>query len=141
MTQEDRRFAQNGINFFSLWIARIGGIVAFIGAIKFALSIKADDARDQLNAVLIMVSGFMIRAAVQNLGIFSLSTTNANTIFSSVMTFISTWTRRVGALGALIGAIMFAFAIKMQSECSTHMQLSDTFTILPDATKTSSGCG
>lgn len=106
------KLAQTGIDFFSLWIARIGGIVAFIGAIKFALSIKADDARDQLNAVLIMVSGFMIRAAVQNLGIFSLSTTNANTIFSSVMTFISTWTRRVGALGALIGAIMFAFAIK-----------------------------
>lgn len=106
------QLAQNGINFFSLWIARIGGIVAFIGAIKFALSIKADDARDQLNAVLIMVSGFMIRAAVQNLGMFSLSATDANTIFSSVMTFISTWTRRVGALGALIGAIMFALAIK-----------------------------
>ena len=85
------KLAQTGIDFFSLWIARIGGIVAFIGAVKFALSIKADDARDQLNAVLIMVSGFMIRAAVQNLGIFSLSTTNANTIFSSVMTFISTW--------------------------------------------------
>lgn len=106
------QLAQNGINFFALWIARIGGIVAFIGAVKFALSIKADDARDQLNAVLIMVSGFMIRAAVRNMDFFSLGSTNANTIFTSVMTFISTWTRRVGALGALIGAIIFAFSIK-----------------------------
>jgi hypothetical protein len=104
--------AQTGIDFFGLWIARIGGIVAFIGAIKFALSVKSDDARDQLNAVLIMVSGFMIRSAVRNLGIFSLTTADTDTIYTSIMTFISTWSRRVGALAAMIGAVMFGFSFK-----------------------------
>ena len=106
------QLAQDGINFFSRWIANIGGIVAFIGAIKFALSVKSDEAREQLSAVLIMVSGFMIRAAVRNFGIFALTTTNADTVFNNIMVFISTWTRRVGALGAMIGAVMFAFSIK-----------------------------
>ena len=106
------QLAQDGINFFGRWIANIGGIVAFIGAIKFALSVKSDEAREQIQAVLIMVSGFMIRAAVRNLGIFSLTTTDANTIFANIMTFIGAWTRRVGALAALIGAVMFAFSIK-----------------------------
>ena len=62
--------AQNGLTFFSVWIARIGGLVAFIGAVKFALSIKNDDAKEQLQSVLVMVSGFMIVAAIRNLGIF-----------------------------------------------------------------------
>ncbi len=112
------QLAQDGISFFSRWIANIGGIVAFIGAIKFALSIKSDEAREQLSAVLIMVSGFMIRAAVRNLGIFSLTTTDAATIFGNIMTFIGAWTRRVGALGAMIGAVMFAFSIKDHNPAS-----------------------
>ena len=41
---------------FARWISRVGGLVAFIGAIKFALSIKSEDAREQLQAALIMVS-------------------------------------------------------------------------------------
>ena len=36
------------IEFFNTWIARIGGIVALIGMIKFALSIKNEDARESL---------------------------------------------------------------------------------------------
>ncbi len=104
--------AQNGLAFFGTWISRIGGLVAFIGAIKFALSIKADETRDQLPALLTMVSGFMIQAAIANLGIFALATTDAETIFQNILLFIGTWTRRVGAAGALIGAVMFGFAIK-----------------------------
>ena len=73
--------AQTGLTFFGTWISRIGGLVAFIGAIKFALSIKSDETRDQLPALLTMVSGFMIQAAISNLGIFELATTNAETIF------------------------------------------------------------
>ena len=106
------QLAQTGIDFFSLWIARIGGMVAFIGAIKFALSIKADDAREQVQAALVMVSGFMIISAVRNMGFFSLTAGNATTIFTAIMTFIGRWTRRVGALAALIGGTMFGFAIK-----------------------------
>ena len=104
--------AQNGLAFFGTWISRIGGLVAFIGAIKFALSIKADETRDQLPALLTMVSGFMIQAAIANLGIFNLVSADAETVFQSLLLFIGTWTRRVGAAGALIGAVMFGFAIK-----------------------------
>lgn len=106
------QLAQTGIDFFSLWIARIGGIVAFIGAIKFALSVKSDDAREQIQSVLIMVSGFMIVSAVRNMGFFSLTAVDTTVIFPRIMTFIGTWTRRVGAVAALIGAAMFGFAIK-----------------------------
>ena len=77
--------AQTGLTFFGTWISRIGGLVAFIGAIKFALSIKSDETRDQLPALLTMVSGFMIQAAISNLGIFELATTNAETIFQNIL--------------------------------------------------------
>lgn len=104
--------AQTGLEFFGRWISRIGGLVAFIGAIKFALSIKSDETRDQLPSLLTMVSGFMIQAAIANLGIFELATTNAETIFQDILLFIGTWTRRVGAAGTLVGAVMFGFSIK-----------------------------
>ena len=104
--------AQTGLEFFGRWISRIGGLVAFIGAIKFALSIKSDETRDQLPALLTMVSGFMIQAAIANLGIFELTTTDAETIFQNILLFIGTWTRRVGAAGTLVGAVMFGFAVK-----------------------------
>ena len=115
-TTDPAAIAQSGINFFSTWIARIGGIVAFIGAVRFALSIKSDDAREQLQAVLTMVSGFMIVAAVSNLGIFqipsSYTAAAANAEFAVIMRFIGTWARRVGALAMCIGAVMFGFATK-----------------------------
>jgi hypothetical protein len=104
--------AQTGLAFFGTWISRIGGLVAFIGAIKFALSIKSDETRDQLPALLTMVSGFMIQAAIANLGIFALATTDSETIFQNLLLFIGTWTRRVGAAGTLVGAVMFGFAVK-----------------------------
>ena len=108
--------AQTGLTFFSTWIARIGGLVAFIGAIKFALSIKNDEAKEQLEAILIMVSGFMIVSAIRNLSIFSIpsaySDAAANTEFQAILSFISTWTRRVGAVGLLIGSAMFGFSVK-----------------------------
>ena len=60
--------AQTGLTFFGTWISRIGGLVAFIGAIKFALSIKADETRDQLPALLTMVSGFRISCCSSGAG-------------------------------------------------------------------------
>ncbi|MDE6425332.1 MAG: hypothetical protein K2K89_04230 [Ruminococcus sp.] len=108
--------AQTGLTFFSTWIARIGGLVAFIGAIKFALSIKNDEAKEQLEAVLIMVSGFMIVSAIRNLSIFNIpsvySDAAANAEFHAILDFISRWTRRVGAVGLLIGSAMFGFSVK-----------------------------
>lgn len=108
--------AADGITFFSTWIARIGGIVAFIGAIKFALSIKNEDAREQLQSILIMVSGFMIVSAVRSLDIFNFpavySEYAANAEFESILDFIGKWVRRVGGLALLLGAIMFGLSIK-----------------------------
>mgnify|MGYP004657621791 FL=1 len=110
---------QTGLDFFSTWIARIGGIVAFIGAIKFALSIKSEDAKEQLQAVLVMISGFMIVSAIRNLSIFSIPNTGlispdvaANLEFRSILSFIGKWTRRVGSLALLIGSLMFGFSVK-----------------------------
>lgn len=110
------QLAAEGVGFFTTWIARIGGLVAFIGAIKFALSIKSDDSKEQMQAILVMVSGFMIVSAIRDLSIFNIPATYteaaANAEFASILTFIGRWTRRVGALGLLLGAVMFGFAIK-----------------------------
>lgn len=108
--------AESGIEFFSLWISRIGGFVAFAGAIKFALALNTEDSREQLLSVLTMVSGFMVKAAVNELNIFNIpavyTVAAANAEFKSIMDFIGAWTRRVGAVGLLLGAVMFALAIK-----------------------------
>ena len=108
--------AEDGIEFFGLWISRIGGFIAFIGAIKFALSINTEDAKEKLQGILTMVSGFMIRAAVNELSIFNIPTVytdaTANAEFTAIMNFISSWIRRVGVLGLFIGAIMVGLAIK-----------------------------
>ncbi len=101
---------------FARWISRVGGLVAFIGAIKFALSIKSEDAREQLQAALIMVSGFMIQAAIGNLGVFGLpdvyTDAAATQEFRSILDFIGGWSRRVGALAMLLGGVIFGLAAK-----------------------------
>lgn len=108
--------AKDGITFFQLWISRIGGLVAFIGAVKFALGIKDDEAKDQLQGVLIMVSGFMIKAAVGDLSIFNMPSVytdaDAEKEFEAILRFIGTWVSRVGGTAVLIGAIMFGFSVK-----------------------------
>lgn len=109
------QLAQDAIDFFGTWIGRIGGVIAIVGAVKFALSIKSDDPKEQLQAVLIMVSGFMIQSAM-GAGLFdipaSYSDSAATTEFQSILKFIGKWIRRVGALGFFIGAISFGFAVK-----------------------------
>jgi len=104
--------AAAAITFFSLWIARLGGLVAFVGAIKFAISIKSEDANEKILAILTMVSGFMIVAAVGNLNVFTFGAAGAEAEFQAIMTFISRWIGRVGALILFIGSTMFGFSIK-----------------------------
>lgn len=109
------QLAQDAVDFFGTWIGRIGGVVAFIGAVRFALSIKSDDPKEQLQAVLIMVSGFMIQSAVSSnlFNIPAVYTDAAATLeFKSIMKWIGKWIRRVGAFGFFIGAISFGFAVK-----------------------------
>lgn len=108
--------AKDGLEFFETWIARIGGIIAFIGAVKFALSMKDDDSKEQLHAILTMISGFMIVSAVRNLSVFDIpdyySSATANMEFISILDFISKWIRRVGAFALFTGAVAFGFSIK-----------------------------
>ena len=119
--------AQNGLNFFSTWIARMGGIIAFVGALKFALSVKNDDAKEQLQSLLIMVSGFMIVSAVRDLSIFSTTVGDVDQQFAEILGFIVKWTRRVGAFALLIGSIMFGLAIK-ENNASTKVTSLKTIT-------------
>lgn len=108
--------AQDGITFFSTWLSRIGGLVAFVGAIKLALSLKDDHSKDMTAAILVMVAGFMIKAAVSDLSVFNIpavySDAAADTEFQSIMDFIGRWTRRVGAFGMFIGAVMLGLSMK-----------------------------
>lgn len=114
--------AETGITFFSTWLQRIGAIVAFVGAIKLCLSLKSEEGREQMAAILTMVSGFMIAAAVAGLNVFNIPDTYteaaATTEFRSILTFVGRWIRRVGAAGMLFGAISAMIAIKDQNPAS-----------------------
>ncbi len=98
------------IDFFSTWIARIGGVVALIGMIKFALSVKNEDSRESLSAILTAIAGFIIMEYVTTT--FSFSTTTADTEFQNIMVFAMRWIRRVGSLALLLGAVTFGLSIK-----------------------------
>lgn len=115
-TGSPAEIAKNGITFFETWISRTGGLIAFIGAIKLAMSLKTDDEKEQMQSVFIMVSGFMITAAVKDLSIFNIpeiyTKESANAEFNSIVSFIGKWARRVGAVGMFLGSISFGFAIK-----------------------------
>ena len=110
---------RDNIDFFSKWISRIGGIVAFIGAVKLAISVKSDDAKEQFTALMTMVAGFMIVSAVNNMTIFNIPSSYtdqaAEKEFQSIMTFVGRWTRRVGAAVLFFGAASLMFSIKEES--------------------------
>lgn len=107
---------KNNIDFFALWIGRIGGLIAFIGAIKFALSVKSEDAKEQFTSLMTMVAGFMIIVAVNNMGIFKIpdkyDAKAANDEFHAIVSFIGKWTRRAGALVMMLGSVALMFSMK-----------------------------
>ena len=63
-----------------------------------------------------MVSGFMIQAAIGNLGVFDLpdvyTDAAATQEFRSILDFIGGWSHRVGALAMLLGGVIFGLAAK-----------------------------
>lgn len=113
---------QTYIDLLSTWLSRIGGLVAFFGAIKFALSIRSDGSKEQLTSIMTMVAGFMIQSAVKSMNIFNLPATYSNAAaeaeFKAILSFIGKWTGRVGALGLLIGAVIFGLAIRENNASS-----------------------
>lgn len=60
------------IQFFVTWIRRIGMVVAFIGAIMFALAIKNNDADQKQNGILTMIAGFVVAAVCGAVDMFDL---------------------------------------------------------------------
>ena len=107
---------KDNIDFFAKWIGRIGSMIAFVGAVKLAVSIKSDDAKEQFTALMTMVAGFMIAVAVKDMSIFNIPKTYseqaANNEFSAIVRFIGKWTRRAGAAVMLFGGASLMYSIK-----------------------------
>lgn len=109
-TGEPSALMSGAIDFFSLWIGRIGGIVALIGMIKFALGIKSDNSQEMLSALLTAISGFIIMEFVSSTFAFTGATADAE--FQNIMKFTMKWIRRVGAVALFIGATSFGLSVK-----------------------------
>lgn len=60
------------VNFFVKWIQRVGGVVAFVGAVMFALAIKNNDAEQKQAGLLTIVAGFAVMAVCGVLSAFGL---------------------------------------------------------------------
>ncbi len=58
------------IEFFALWIGRIGLVVGFVGAVMFALAIKNDDAEAKTRGLMTLASGFVVFGVTKALDMF-----------------------------------------------------------------------
>lgn len=63
---------QSTITFFITWIRRIGMMVAFVGAIMFALAIKNNDAEQKQAGLITMIAGFIVAALCAASNMFDL---------------------------------------------------------------------
>ncbi len=63
---------QSTIEFFITWIRRIGMMVAFVGAIMFALAIKNNDAEQKQSGLITMIAGFIVAALCAASDMFNL---------------------------------------------------------------------
>ena len=63
---------QATIEFFITWIRRIGMMVAFVGAIMFALAIKNNDAEQKQAGLITMIAGFIVAALCAASDMFNL---------------------------------------------------------------------
>ena len=60
------------IEFFVKWIGRVGGVIAFVGAIMFALAIKNNESDSKQNALLTMIAGFVAAAVAAASNMFNM---------------------------------------------------------------------
>lgn len=63
---------QNTINYFITWTRRVGGMLAFVGAIMFGFAIKNEDAERKQTGLITMVSGFVVAALCLASSMFNL---------------------------------------------------------------------
>lgn len=60
------------ITFVCDWLLKIGGVVALIGGVMFALGWQRDDAEGKSRGLMTMMAGFMVIAISQSKGLFGL---------------------------------------------------------------------
>ncbi len=60
------------IDFACDWLKKIGGIVAFVGAIMFAMGWQREDAEGKSRGLLTMMAGFMVVAIAMSKDLFGL---------------------------------------------------------------------
>ena len=65
---------QSTIEFFITWIRRIGMMIAFVGAIMFALAVKNNDSEQKQSGLITMVDGFIVAALCAASSMFDLFT-------------------------------------------------------------------
>lgn len=60
------------IDFACSWLSKIGGVVAMVGGIMFALAWQREDAEGKSKALFSLMAGFMLIAISQGRAIFGL---------------------------------------------------------------------
>lgn len=60
------------INFACDWLLKIGGVVALVGAVMFALGWQREDSEGKTRGLMTMMAGFMLVGISQSKGIFGL---------------------------------------------------------------------
>jgi len=60
------------ITFVCDWLIKIGGVVALIGGVMFALGWQREDAEGKSRGLMTMMAGFMVIAISQSKGLFGL---------------------------------------------------------------------
>ena len=60
------------ISFVCDWLFKIGGVVALVGAVMFALGWQREDAEGKSRGLMTMMAGFMVIAISQSKGLFGL---------------------------------------------------------------------
>ena len=108
---------KNLLTIFGTWIGRIGGVVAFVGAVKLAGAARSEDEREVIQSAFTMAAGFMIAVSVGRWDLFKIGT-DPDTEFQSIMNFIGAWTSKVGMAVMLFGSINLGFSIKENNATS-----------------------
>ena len=60
------------INFACDWLTKIGGVIALVGGVMFALGWQREDAEGKSRGLMTLMAGFMLVAIAQSKGIFGL---------------------------------------------------------------------
>lgn len=62
----------NFINFACDWLKKIGGVVALVGGVQFALGWQREDSEGKSRGLFTLMAGFMLIGIAQSKGLFGL---------------------------------------------------------------------